>query len=72
MSLLEEKKKKHPKIKLNYNPKEDCKFCNGTGINKKDGFCICLFVQHDFCEEAGYMISDFAKKELELLRKNKI
>ena len=55
-------KERWPNIKFNYEPKVDGKFCKGTGINKKDSFCICLFVQHDFCEEAGKMIGEYARK----------
>ena len=66
---LQEWKEKHPSLTLKYEPKKDCKFCNGTGmkyVKKLDSYsaCICNYVQHDFCEEAGKMLSDLAKKEL--------
>ena len=49
---------------MKYEPKADCKFCKGTGINKKERPCICRFVDHSVCEEIGDSLSAFAKKEL--------
>lgn len=53
----------------NYDPKPDCRFCKGTGEKyvpklKRSTFCICLFVSHDICEDAGLAIGKVAKEEL--------
>lgn len=68
---LEEKKAQFPHLKFNYEPKKDCKYCNGKGLKRNNNWCICLFVRHDFCEEAGKMVSEFARKELNRMKEEK-
>lgn len=51
----------------NYEPKSDCVFCNGTGkkfVEKHNQSypCICLFVDHNYSEEVGKVLSETAKK----------
>lgn len=51
----------------NFPPKEDCKYCKGTGmkpVSKLDTevVCICRFVEHEFCEELGEMLAYTARK----------
>lgn len=53
--------------KYNFPPKSDCRFCKGTGkryVEKHDQDypCICLFVDHRYCEEMGLQLSETAKK----------
>ena len=69
----EERKAKYPRSK--FDPLPGCKHCGGTGerfIKKLNTttFCICLFVDHAFCEELGIIIGNVAKKELAKLRSN--
>ncbi len=47
---------KYPRTKgLKYEPRENCRFCGGTGETTK-GFprpCICVFVEHGFVDVAA-------------------
>lgn len=54
---------------INFPPKPDCRFCKGTGkryIKKLDfeTVCICLFVNHEHCEELGLALGRTASKIL--------
>lgn len=59
---------------MNYPPRENCKYCGGNGENThplrpdEKVCCICIFVSHEFVDEAATMIGDFAKRELKKLR----
>jgi hypothetical protein len=61
-------KEKYPDA--NYDPKPDCRFCGGTGqrekklnsILKKKFACICLYVDHEWCEEMGIELGKSAKE----------
>lgn len=67
MSKLDELEIKYPNTKFKYEPNINCKFCHGTGERKTKlglSFCICTFVSHDFSNEAGDMLGDFAKRQL--------
>jgi len=51
-------------------PKPDCRFCGGAGerfIKKLNltTCCICIFVDHEFCEGIGIQLGDLARRELE-------
>ena len=59
----------------NHAPREDCKFCAGTGakpVKNREQFkvlrppdelpCICIFVDHDMCDFAAESLSATAKK----------
>lgn len=72
MADLEALKAKYPG--MNHAPREGCKFCGGTG-EKPNSLrpdekmcCICIFVDHDFADEAASMIGNFAKRELKKMR----
>jgi hypothetical protein len=52
---------------FNLPPNPDCKFCNGTGekwVEKHNqGYpCVCLFIDHQYSDELGTMLSETAKK----------
>jgi hypothetical protein len=49
----------------NYEPRDNCKYCNGTGIIHKKTFnidgdfpCICIFVQHDLTDLAQNILNE--------------
>lgn len=65
-------------------PDPKCKRCKGQGfyiqkaivnehvsIPEHETCCICIFVDHDFADEAAKILSGVAKKELKKLRRNK-
>ena len=57
----------------NHPPKPDCKFCQGTGKKyvkklKIHAACICIFVDHEHCEELGKSLSEFARRELMIMK----
>jgi len=73
---LESIQEKVPKAK--YPPKEGCKRCKGTGfiklkpelqqkLGKTEVTCICLFVDHEYSDELGNMLGEFATQELKKL-----
>lgn len=69
---LEELRNKYKFQGGQYEPKPDCKFCNGTGERKlkhRDTFtfCICLFVDHSMSDFAGDSLSKIAKELKEKL-----
>ena len=49
-----------------YEPNPNCKRCGGVGERKTllgdVTFCHCLFIEPDFSNEIGDMLSDFARK----------
>lgn len=53
-------------IKANHEPKADCSKCAGAGEwttkSGKQTFCICLFVDHGFCDEAGRLLGEAVKR----------
>jgi len=66
---------KFPNVKFKRPPKPDCRFCKGTGIRfvkkqNRETFCICTFVSHDFCEEAGLLLAKTAKRLREEMNSN--
>lgn len=67
MTLLE-LQAKYPKTKgLKYEPREKCRFCGGTGETRKGHLvrpCICVFVQHDFVDQAAAGLARAAKSLL--------
>ena len=70
----DERLKKYPNS--NYDAKPDCRHCHGTGERfiaklNRTTCCICIFVEHEFCEDIGTQIGDIAKKELAKLRSSK-
>lgn len=69
MSRLEELRTKYGFGKGGkYEPKPDCKFCNGTGermantIPPRLMFCVCLFVEPELSDFAGDSLAATAKK----------
>lgn len=66
MSKLQELKQKYNLGKgAQYEPKTDCKFCNGTGERPNNRFCICLYVSPELSEFAGETLAKTAKKLME-------
>lgn len=57
---LEEIRLKFPRA--NYAPRENCKFCQGTGVRRVTLPCICIFVSHDMCDFAAELLSETVKK----------
>lgn len=59
---IEEIRKQFPRA--NYAPRENCKWCNGTGIksNKPGMPCICIFVDHSQCDWAAKALAKVAKQ----------
>jgi uncharacterized protein YmfQ (DUF2313 family) len=51
---LKELRLLYPDSKAGNEPKADCKYCKGTGVNK-DWFCICLYLRHDLLNENEMM-----------------
>lgn len=62
MSKLQELKQKYTLGDgAKYEPKPDCKFCNGTGEKPSNRFCICLYVAPEFSDFAGESLAKTAK-----------
>lgn len=61
---LEEIRQQWPRA--NYAPRPGCKHCGGTGEKlSRPGYpCICIFVNHEFCDEAASMLGSVAKQIL--------
>ncbi len=68
---LEEIRQQYPRA--NYAPRTDCKHCGGTGEKlPHPGYpCICILVDHSFCDEAASMLWSVASKILKELREDK-
>ncbi len=63
---LEEMKALMPEGYIKYEPRVNCKYCNGTGI-WEEYICICLFVDHErMDEDKGFteFIVEYAKNNL--------
>lgn len=69
---LAELKAKYGIERAKYEPKHDCKFCNGTGERvTKHGlqtFCICLFVAHEASDFVADGLAETARRVLRELR----
>lgn len=71
--LIDELKLKYPdRTFLQSHPKADCKRCHGTGEKPARGRdeltpCICLYIDHDACDEIGDLLSTWAKQQREKL-----
>lgn len=68
---LEEIRQKHPRA--NHAPRENCKYCNGTGdrIDRPHLPCICIYVDHSMCDFARESLSSVAKKMRKELESNR-
>ena len=63
----DERRAKYPES--NYDPLPNCKHCSGTGerfIKKLNltTCCICIFVDHEVCEDVGTQIGQIARRGL--------
>lgn len=75
---LAELKLKHGCESARNEPKPDCRHCQGigerpirSGRRKGDMVpCICLFVDHKASDEIGTSLGQFAKRQLELFKKD--
>lgn len=75
MTLAELKQKYNLGDGAQYEPFKDCTACKGTGekfVKKQNRhtFCACLYIDHEFSNEAIGMLSEFAKRELAKLNKH--
>lgn len=73
MATLQDLRSKYNFTGGSYEPKPDCKFCNGTGEKKlkcsdRHTFCICLFIDHEHSDFAGDSLGEAAKIALGELR----
>lgn len=62
MKMLEEVRQQFPNAK--YAPRENCKYCDGTGSKRSRPHlpCICIFVDHSMCDFAAESLAETARK----------
>lgn len=62
MKTLDEIRQEFPNA--NYAPRQDCKYCDGTGHKRTHPHlpCICVYVDHSMCDFAAQSLADTAKK----------
>jgi len=73
MKTLSELKVKYGIDRAHYEPNPNCNRCHGEGeyLSKKTGemhFCICLFIEPSFSNEAASILGNFAQKELKKMK----